>query len=110
MFLINIVDTVEDYQVLAQRVEMYLNKQQRTRRSDDNTAWLPNSNKIGLGYNPIFGSPICFTGDCQSDGFRRPIFALTFSAPEQGSCTDQLIPDNVDLDCLPSTVSSAVSQ
>jgi hypothetical protein len=110
MLLVNMLEAVENYEALKQRVETYLNKIQRTKRSDENIAWLQNSNKIGLGYNPIFGSPICFTGDCESDGFRRPIFKLTFTSPEQGSCTDQLIPDHVDLDCLPSSVSSAVSQ
>ncbi|CAF3716188.1 unnamed protein product [Rotaria sp. Silwood1] len=64
---------------------------------------LPNSNKIGLGYNPIFGSPVCYSGACQSEGFARPILKLNYSKRPMGSCTNLLIPEHVDIDCLPST-------
>jgi hypothetical protein len=60
MLLVNMLDAVENYQALKQRVETYLSKDQNTGRIGENIAWLRNSNKIGLGYNPIFGSPVCF--------------------------------------------------
>jgi hypothetical protein len=110
VLLVNMLDSAEDYHALKKRVDAYLNKDQKTGRDAETIPWLQNSNKIGLGYNPLFGSPVCFTGDCQSDGFRRPIFELKFSSLDQGSCTNLLIPDNVNLDCLPSSVSSAVSE
>lgn len=65
--------------------------------------WLQNSNKIGKGFNPLYGSPICYTGDCQMEGFQRAIFALEYTNPSVGSCTTKLIPSNVELDCSPST-------
>ncbi|CAF0899456.1 unnamed protein product, partial [Didymodactylos carnosus] len=67
------------------------------------TSWLPNSNKIGIGYNPLYGSPVCYTGICHSEGFRRSIFDLTFKQPTEGTCTNKLIPENVELDCVPSS-------
>ncbi|CAF1403367.1 unnamed protein product [Adineta ricciae] len=65
--------------------------------------WVPNSNKIGIGYNPLYGSPVCYTGSCQADGFKQPLFNLKYRQQAVGSCTSQLIPENVALDCLPST-------
>jgi hypothetical protein len=36
-------------------------------------------------------------------GFTRSIFKLNYTSPVPGSCTTKLVPNNVDLDCLPST-------
>ncbi|CAF3526942.1 unnamed protein product [Rotaria sp. Silwood2] len=69
----------------------------------DSTNWLENSNKIGIGYNPLYGTPVCYTGSCQMEGFGRSIFKLNYLRPKPGTCTQKLIPENVDLDCLPST-------
>lgn len=69
----------------------------------DGTNWLENSNTIGLGYNPLLGSPVCYTGTCQSDGYRRSVFKLVYKQPTFGSCTTKLIPDNVELHCIPSS-------
>ncbi|CAF1177634.1 unnamed protein product, partial [Rotaria sordida] len=69
----------------------------------DDINWLSNSNKIGYGYNPIRGDPVCYTGDCHMSGFGRSIFQLDYTNPPQGSCTTKLIPKNVELDCIPST-------
>ena len=63
---------------------------------------LQNSNKIGLGYNLLYGSPICYTGTCQMEAFAQPIFKLSYTRKAQGSCTSKLIPDDVHIDCLPS--------
>jgi hypothetical protein len=68
---------------------------------------LQNSNKIGLGYNPILGSPVCYNGDCQMEGFTRPVFNLSFTKRPEGACTNKLIPENVDIDCVPSVTISA---
>ncbi|CAF4126325.1 unnamed protein product [Rotaria magnacalcarata] len=68
--------------------------------SDEET--LSNSNKIGRGYNLLTGNPVCYTGTCQMEGFARPIFELNYNKKAQGTCTKALIPDNVDIDCLPS--------
>lgn len=86
----------------TKRVEAYIYKECNIGKAADQLPWLQNSNKIGLGYNPIIGSPICFTGDCLIDGFRRPVVQLKFTSSEKGSCTNQIIPDYVNLDCLPS--------
>jgi hypothetical protein len=64
---------------------------------------LENTNKIGLGFNILSGSPVCYTGECQMAGFARPIFKLNYISSVPGSCTDKLIPDNVDLDCITGT-------
>ncbi|CAF3962289.1 unnamed protein product, partial [Rotaria sordida] len=63
---------------------------------------LQNSNKIGLGYNLLYGSPVCYTGTCQMEAFAQPVFKLSYTRKAQGSCTSKLIPDNVYIDCLPS--------
>jgi hypothetical protein len=72
-----------------------------------NADFLLNSNKIGLGYNLLYGSPVCYTGDCQMEGFRLPVFKLNFTKRPDGSCTTKLIPQYVYLDCLPSTDTKA---
>jgi hypothetical protein len=63
--------------------------------------WLSNSNKIGVGYNVLEGSPVCYTGACQMNEFTRSIFKLNYASSVPGSCTNELVPDNVELDCLP---------
>lgn len=68
--------------------------------SDEET--LSNSNKIGQGYNLLTGNPVCYTGTCQMEGFARPIFELNYNKKAHGTCTKALIPEHVDLDCLPS--------
>ena len=70
---------------------------------EDTTGTLVNSNKIGLGYNLLQGSPICYTGDCQMEGFRLPVFKLDYTKRPQGICVKKLIPQYVYVDCLPST-------
>jgi len=71
--------------------------------SPKDALWLENSNTIGLGYNPLYGSPVCYTGQCQSTGFKQPVFKLTYSKPTQGSCTTKHIPDHVELHCIPNS-------
>lgn len=34
---------------------------QRVFKRSSTPTWLKNSNTIGLGYNPLYGSPVCFT-------------------------------------------------
>ena len=75
-----------------------------------NIGWLENSNKIGFGYNLLAASPVCYTGACQMDEFTRSIFKLNYTAPPVGSCTNKLVPNNVELDCLPSTVQAVDSE
>lgn len=69
----------------------------------DENQWLPNSAKIGTGYDLTSGSPVCYTGECQMEGFRLPVFQLDMTKQAKGSCTSKYIPQNVNLDCLPST-------
>ena len=64
---------------------------------------LENSNKIGLGYDPLHGTPVCYTGSCQMSGFRQQIFKLNYRQTPQGSCTSKLIPEFVSIDCLASS-------
>lgn len=71
------------------------------------TLWLPNSNKIALGYNPIYGSPVCYSSKCQMDAFTNPIFKLNYRASVPGACTSKLVPDNVNLVCMPMVVNIA---
>ncbi|UJR06610.1 hypothetical protein I4U23_010894 [Adineta vaga] len=60
---------------------------------------LQNSNKIGLGYDLLGGSPVCYEGTCQMNDFKRAIFKLKFTNSVLGSCTDKLVPDHIELDC-----------
>ncbi|CAF3356937.1 unnamed protein product [Rotaria socialis] len=84
------------------KVKRYLLLSPRLVDSDD-TQWLPNSGKIGVGYDLVKGSPVCYTGQCQMEGFRQPVFKLDMTKRAEGSCTNKFIPKNVNLDCLPST-------
>ena len=93
--------TAETFDELYNRVWKYITVQPRTSAVIDEET-LPNSNKIGRGYNLLTGNPVCYTGTCQMEGFARPIFELIYSKKPQGTCTKLLIPENVDLDCLPS--------
>ena len=90
-------------QETIEQVRNYLRRADITSRLAEITQWLENSNKIGLGYNILSGSPVCYTGKCQSTGFTRAIFKLNYTSAVPGSCTNKLVPNNVDLDCLPST-------
>lgn len=77
-----------------------LNNENKTRPnnpSTENWGWLPNSNKIGLSYDPFMGDPVCFTGTCQMTGFKLPLFKLEFTQPAIGSCVKQMIPKNVEV-------------
>ncbi|UJR17251.1 hypothetical protein I4U23_004146 [Adineta vaga] len=87
--------------MIYDNVGQYLALQPITRA--DNINWFPNSNKIAFGYNPIRGDPVCYTGDCHMSGYGRSVFQLDYSNPPIGSCTTQLIPKHVELDCIPST-------
>lgn len=69
----------------------------------DANPWLKNSNTIGLGYNPLYGSPVCYTGVCQGDGFQHAVMKLNYVRAAVGSCTTDLIPDFVELQCIPSS-------
>ncbi|CAF1269592.1 unnamed protein product [Adineta steineri] len=85
--------------VTYDNVGRYLAQQPLTKADDIN--WLPNSNKIAFGYNPIRGDPVCYTGDCHMSGYGRSLFQLEYTNPPTGSCTSQLIPKHVELDCIP---------
>ncbi|CAF4113940.1 unnamed protein product [Adineta steineri] len=65
--------------------------------------WLPNSNKLALGYNPSRGNPICYSGDCIMNGFGAPIFQLKYNKRPVGSCTTKLLPEHVEAICIPSS-------
>ncbi|CAF2098177.1 unnamed protein product [Rotaria magnacalcarata] len=90
---------------LLDRVNAYIDNHRLSpnARSSSEGIYLQNSNKIGLGYNPLYGSPVCYTGECQMQGFAQPIFQLNYHQIPKGSCTTRLIPEYTFLDCLPST-------
>lgn len=91
------------------QVRQYL-QQPTSRMLVTETRWLENSGNIGIGYNSIAGSPVCYSGNCQMSGFRRPVFKLNFTKQAEGYCTNKLIPQNVDLNCLSSTQISATTE
>ncbi|CAF1211354.1 unnamed protein product [Rotaria sp. Silwood1] len=81
-----------------------------TKNRLQNTNCLQNSNTIGLGYNPLLGSPVCYSGHCQYDGFKRSIFNLTFAQPTSGSRIPKLISNNVELYCFSSSGLSTTTE
>ncbi len=83
-------DSHDEYLTISQRVKNYF-------AVLNSSNWLENSNKIGIGYNPMYGSPVCYSGNCQMKGFRRSIFKLNYIQTPTGSCTQKLIPENVEL-------------
>lgn len=94
---------------LIERVREYL-RSANARGSFRTVDWLENSNKIGFGYNLLAGSPICYSGSCQMDEFTRSIFKLNYTSAAIGSCTNKLVPNHVDLDCVTSTVQTVESE
>ena len=61
-------------------VGKFLARRRATGRTMDNEQlkWLPNSNKIALGYDPTDGDPRCYDGECVMDGFKQSIFELNY--------------------------------
>ncbi|CAF1130715.1 unnamed protein product [Rotaria sordida] len=92
-----------------EKVGHYLrNYQLKTKQADGNSDdYYLNSNKIGLGFNPLYGSPFCYTVACQMEGFGHPVFKLQYESSSAGACTNKLIPKFVSFDCLSSVVTSA---
>ncbi|UJR12390.1 hypothetical protein I4U23_016567 [Adineta vaga] len=68
-----------------------------------NIDWLINSNKIALGYNPSYGNPICYSGDCVMKGFGAPIFKLKYTKRSIGSCLEKLLPEHIEITCIPTS-------
>lgn len=84
-------------------VREYLNQQKKvSQREFNSTEWFPNSNLIAFGYNPIQGTPVCYSGSCDFVASRNPIFQLSYTENPVGKCTSKLIPKHVKLLCLPS--------
>ncbi|CAF2982224.1 unnamed protein product [Rotaria sp. Silwood2] len=82
----------------------------KKRMYENSPSYYPNSNKIGLGFNPLHGSPACYTGEYQMEGLGHPVFKLEYQCPLPFVCTNKRIPKFVSLDCLPSTVTSAKTE
>ncbi|CAF0959422.1 unnamed protein product [Didymodactylos carnosus] len=97
---------------ISEQVQKYLTAFGSVNLNSGNISnnWLENSNKIGLGYNPLYGSPVCYTGTCQMEGFTRSIFKLNYLQSAPGTCTQKFIPEQVELDCLPSTTWDASTE
>jgi hypothetical protein len=92
--------TVGEQIRLSNKVRQYfLFEQQQTTRNQlvTDTTWLVNSNKLGLGYNPVTGDPVCYTGACQMAGFGRSLFKFKYTNAPMGSCTTKLIPEHVEV-------------
>ena len=94
--------------VLAARKYFILEARQNSEDTPMN--WMANSGKIGSGFDTVAGSPVCYTGQCQMEGFRRALFRLVLNKRSKGSCIDIVIPQNVELDCLPSMQMSAKTE
>lgn len=98
----SLVGAREDVPEMYQRMESSPDDLWNLEQSKSVLPTVPNSNKIGLGYNPLYGSPVCYTGTCQTDGYGHRLFNLNYTQQSQGSCTDQLLPAHVLMLCLPS--------
>jgi hypothetical protein len=119
LILSTIILLLTSFQLVAQskdevnaaiiRVRQHLRQTSRQAVIDE-TKWLENSGKIGAGYDSVAGSPVCYSGDCQMEGFRQSIFKLNFTKQAEGSCTNKIIPQNVNLDCLPSMQITATTE
>lgn len=108
VLLLTIQVNSSQHRQTIERVRNYLKQSEtksklQSRTFSDESNDLPNSNKIGLGYNLLTGSPVCYTGSCQMTGFMAPIFKLNYTSAIQGSCTSKRIPNHVNMDCIPST-------
>ena len=73
------------------------------KRDDDASAngnWVVNSNLLSLGFNPIRGDPVCYTGNCRLNGFGNEIFKFQYTKVPIGSCTTKLIPEYVTVNSI----------
>jgi len=52
-------------------------------------------------YDPMRGSPVCYTGACQMDNFKHSVFELKYTSGSSGSCINASVSDGVQLLCLP---------
>jgi hypothetical protein len=107
---VNLTSLHNEHRQTIERVEEYLRQFDMKVQIQIPSNYLPNSNKIGSGYDLLAGSPVCYTGACQMTEFTRSIFKLNYTSRAPGSCTNKLIPNNVDLDCIPSTSTKIVSE
>ncbi|UJR17969.1 hypothetical protein I4U23_004868 [Adineta vaga] len=102
--LITLVNSVRG-DVTIKDIETYIRVGEYLRTSDQLSTprmeTLENSNNIGIGYDPLYGSPVCYTASCQVDGFRNSIFKLNYVQSPSGGCTSKLIPEYVTMQCLP---------
>lgn len=113
LLLLVSVDTTllhEKRRLLIERMRLYLRQSEAATQYRGNSNWLPNSNTIGIGYNLLSASPICYTGACQMNEFTHSVFKLNYSSSHPGACTDKLVPNSVSLFCLPSVSQSTVSE
>ncbi|CAF1032270.1 unnamed protein product [Didymodactylos carnosus] len=101
--------TINSKAEIYEKVGQYLREQEQLTKQQQQIE-LENSNKIGLGFNPVLGTPVCYTGTCQMEGFGHPVFKLIYESNSHGSCTTKLIPKYVLLDCLPGSATSASSE
>lgn len=65
-FIHSYVVAKQNYSFVVERVQTYFD-------ALNSSNWLENSNKIGMGYNPVYGNLVCYTGSCQMEEFRRSI-------------------------------------
>lgn len=100
LLIIDIVSSTNRFD----HVREYLNRPETIDSRTLNTKeYFPNSNLIAHGYNPIQGTPICFSGSCDSVISKSPIFQLYYTQNPIGDCTSNTIPEHVDLFCVPSS-------
>ena len=66
--------------------------------------WLPNCGKIALGFDPIRGEPVCYSGECRANGFNQPVFDMQYVKTPKGSCVKKLIPENVNVSFVSSLI------
>ena len=84
--LTDVAETPEERWSLIRR-RLYPSKVQR-----ETTA------KLGLGYNPLKDSPVCYTKLCQRKHFALPIFKLESSISTEQTCTTKLTPEKVNIE------------
>lgn len=87
-------------QEVYEQVGLYLQRARLLRArsgKSESTEWLPNSGKLALGFDPVRGDPICFSGECRANGFNQPIFEMNYAKTPSGFCTNKLIPENVNV-------------
>ncbi|CAF0792629.1 unnamed protein product [Adineta ricciae] len=71
---------------------------------------LRNNEHLGMGYNPLKNSPICYSEQCNRKYIGLPVFKLKNFDSSKKTCVNKLIPEKIKVECIHSQKSNIETQ